>query len=331
MGLFQDGFYHQKTSTHRPKTGMCTKISIPFGELLERFVPNRTMFTMQTVEISLSERESGEMREATLNAAVEAIIRDGVVLLPQMIDVGHVDALGEKMQADIRRLSGAERFQGSWSGIRPPPFAPYLFKDIVYNEMAIAVTHRIMGDGVALDSYGANTAFKGDQAQSIHSDTHQLWPHLEVTPPPHCIVVNVCLSDVDETNGGTKIWPGTHTDNRIVADNRRPTADMVAEWEERRPPEQVHSKKGDLILRDMRVWHCGMPNTTDTPRVMLAMIHRPQWAIKWGFEAEKGSEGFFDHPILDHTAVFLERPIDYLHQGHSQPRLTPATVSAART
>ena len=310
---------------------MSIKISNPFGGMLERSVPNRTMLTMQTVEISRSERESGKMREATLQAAVEAILQDGVVLLPQVIDVGHIDALGEKMQADICRLNGAERFEGSWSGLRPPPFAPYLFKDIVYNEMAIAVTHRLMGDGVVLDSYGANTAFSGDQAQSIHADTHQLWPHLEVTPPPHCIVVNVCLADVEETNGGTKVWPGTHADNRILAENRRPTADMVAEWEQRRPPEQVDSRKGDLILRDMRVWHCGMPNRTDTPRVMLAMIHRPQWAIKWGFEAESGAEEFFDHPVLGHTAVFLDRPIDYLHQGHSQPMLTSAKKSGART
>ena len=99
----------------------------------------------------------------------------------------------------------------------------------------------------------------------------------------------------------------------------------------RRDAKQVDSRKGDLILRDMRVWHCGMPNRTGTPRVMLAMIHRPHWAIKWGFEAESGAEEFFDHPVLGHTAVFLDRPIDYLHQGHSQPMLTSAKKSGAST
>lgn len=278
---------------------------------------------MQTIEVSRAEGATGKMKEASLKAAVEAISHDGVVLIPQVIDVGHIDALEEKMQTDLRQLNDERRFEGSWSGIRPPPFDPYLFKDIIYNEMAIAVTHRLMGDGVVLDSYGANVAFNGEKAQAIHTDTYQLWPHLEVTPPPHCIVVNVCLVDVDEINGGTKVWPGTQSDNRIVADSQNLTEEMVAEQEQRRPSEQICSKKGDLILRDMRVWHCGTPNMTDTPRIMLAMIHRPKWAIKWGFEAEKGTEGFFNHPVLGHTAVFLDYPIDYMHQGHSYPRLTP--------
>jgi hypothetical protein len=29
---------------------------------------------------------------------------------------------------------------------------------------------------------------------------------------------------------------------------------------------------GSIILRDLRLWHAGMPNRTDNPRVMLAQI-----------------------------------------------------------
>lgn len=286
---------------------------------------------MKTVAISRREILNGSLNAATLDAAVETMKEDGVLLLPQLIDVDHIDALNEKMQLDLRRMNDGERFAGSWSGLRPPPFSPFLFKDIVFNEMAIAVTHRIMGDGVTLDSYGANTAFPGDKPQPVHADTHPLWPNLEMTPPPHCIVVNVCLDDVDATNGATKVWPGTHAHDLTLPENRRPIAEMLTDRDRRRPPERVSSKKGDLILRDMRVWHCGMPNLSNAPRHMLAMIHRPRWAIKWGFEAEKGSEAFFDHPILEHSAVFIDPPIDYLHPGHSQPRLNADTKFAKRT
>ena len=41
--------------------------------------------------------------------------------------------------------------------------------------------------------------------------THLLWPTLDVTPPPHCIVVNVCLEDVDANHGATKVWPVSGT------------------------------------------------------------------------------------------------------------------------
>ena len=185
--------------------------------------------------------------------------------------------------------------------------------------MAIAVTHQIMGDGVTLDSYGANTAFSGSDKQGVHADTHQLWPNLDHIPPPHCIVVNVPLVDVDESNGATKVWLGTHQDTRIQPKNRHITEDMTTEWNTKRPAEYTFSQRGDLILRDMRVWHCGMPNHTDTPRPMLAMIHRCVWEPQWGFEVQKGTEDFFQHPILQTSAVYIDEPIDYLQQGHSKP------------
>lgn len=34
---------------------------------------------------------------------------------------------------------------------------------------------------------------------------------------------------------------------------------------------------GSIIIRDLRLWHAGMPNRTDTIRVMLAMIHFAPW------------------------------------------------------
>ena len=34
---------------------------------------------------------------------------------------------------------------------------------------------------------------------------------------------------------------------------------------------------GSIIIRDLRLWHAGMPNRIDTIRVMLAMIHFAQW------------------------------------------------------
>jgi hypothetical protein len=50
--------------------------------------------------------------------------------------------------------------------------------------------------------------------------------------------------------------------------------------EERRkhsPPIQISSKRGSLIIRDLRLWHAGMPNLTDEPRIMLAFVASPRW------------------------------------------------------
>lgn len=39
----------------------------------------------------------------------------------------------------------------------------------------------------------------------------------------------------------------------------------------------VNHQLGSLIIRDLRLWHVGMPNTTDEIRIMLAMIHFAPW------------------------------------------------------
>jgi hypothetical protein len=31
------------------------------------------------------------------------------------------------------------------------------------------------------------------------------------------------------------------------------------------------------VIRDLRLWHAGMPNKTDEPRVMLAFVIQPAW------------------------------------------------------
>ena len=274
---------------------------------------------MQVLKISYDEIKSGQMHADNIQASIKALQEDGIILLSGVIDVDHIDCLGQKMLEDIDKVKQTNGISNNWQGVRPPPFHPYLFSDIVFNEMAIAVTHQIMGDGVTLDSYGANTAFSGSDQQGVHADTHQLWPNLDNIPPPHCIVVNVPLVDVDKSNGATKVWLGTHQDTRIQPKNRHITEDMTTEWNTKRPAEYTFSQRGDLILRDMRVWHCGMPNHTDTPRPMLAMIHRCAWEPQWGFEVQKGTEDFFQHPILQTSAVYIDEPIDYLRQGHSKP------------
>lgn len=39
-----------------------------------------------------------------------------------------------------------------------------------------------------------------------------------------------------------------------------------------RPPIQPVVPKGSILIRDLRLWHCGRPNLTDEIRVMLAQI-----------------------------------------------------------
>jgi len=272
-----------------------------------------------SIDITPEERATGHLASDKIATAVRAMDEDGVVALRQAIELAPVDALGARMLTDLERYQAEHEIDNNFQGIRPPSFHPFLFSEIVFNEPAITISRAILGPGATLTSYGANTAFVGSQTQQVHADT--VPPQPGPYQPCTYLVVNVPLIDMTEENGATIYWPGTHRDTRLHSGNRFPTEDMIAEWQARRPAERVLAKRGDLVLRDLRVWHGGMPNRTQTHRPMLALVHRADKPERGTFEAEEGSEAFWSsHPMLQTSPTFLPSPIDYLQQGHSRPR-----------
>lgn len=271
------------------------------------------------IDVTPEERATGRLAAEKLALAVQAMSEDGVVALRQAVDIGPVDALGARMLEDLARYEATHEIDNNFQGIRPPPFHPFLFREIVFNEPAITVSRAILGDGATLTGYGANTAFVGSQTQQVHADA--VPPEPGPYAPCTFLVVNVPLVDMTEENGATIYWPGTHRDLRLHSGNRFPSEAMIAEWEATRPAERVFARRGDLVLRDLRVWHGGMPNRTQQHRPMLALVHSAKKPERGTFEAEEGSEAFWSsHPLLQASPSFVAKPIDYLVQGHSRPR-----------
>ena len=270
------------------------------------------------IQIEANERLARGLSQAKIEAALKALDQDGVVVLRQAIAAENVDKLGQRMLEDLANFSQDSEIDNNYQGLRPPPFHPFLFEDIVFNESVIAISQALLGPEATLTSYGANTAFIGSTPQRVHADA--------VAPEPgpyhacQLMVVNVPLVDMTEENGATIFWPGTHKDTRLHSGNRHPTEAMIEEWEAKRPSERTIVQRGDIVLRDMRVWHGGMPNRSQSHRPMLAMVHRHQKPDQGTFEAEKGSEAFWEsHPGLGTSPMYRDKPIDYLHQGHSRP------------
>jgi hypothetical protein len=198
----------------------------------------------------------------------------------------------------------------------PPPFPPYLFADILLNPYAIAVTSAVLGPGLKNVMYGGNTALPSDQRQPVHSDVGHLWPVsiLESPHPPAQLVINVLTVDVSPENGATEIWPGTHREPGVgIGDEIEIAADLLAARRAVSPPIQPTFRRGSMLIRDIRLWHAGMPNHTSEPRPMIAMIHTSGW-LDTGRPLlfPTGSESFFDHPVLSTAARFTDEPIDYI-------------------
>jgi ectoine hydroxylase-related dioxygenase (phytanoyl-CoA dioxygenase family) len=241
----------------------------------------------------------------------------GYVVIEDTVDPAHVAILRDKMTEDLRALQARPNAPYNWNSgnvqQEPPPFPPYLFKDVLLNERVIAFTKAVLGPGVTNAFYSGNTAVKSTERQPVHADIGHIWTNIYA--PPYAVVVNLLLVDTSAENGATEIWPGSHKDTStsLHADIKVSQEKLDAWKAAGNGPVQLSVKAGTIVVRDIRLWHAGMPNHTDTPRPMIAMIHWAGWyAWKGSVNFPKGTEDFFKHPDLTTNANFVDGPIDYI-------------------
>lgn len=278
---------------------------------------------MIEIDVSQEELRQHGLSSANLMAASAALKRDGIVVLKNVVDPMHLDLLRDRMLLDVQsilaRIDAPFQFNSGNVQQDPPPFHPYLFRDILVNPFVVAVTMSILGKGLQNVFYSGNTALPGGSRQPVHSDTHHLWPNLEVAHPAHQLVVNIPVVDMSEHNGSTEVWPGTHLDTTMGS---QMDTIQVPEWkiEQRRnisPPFQPTVIRGSVLIRDMRLWHAGMPNHSSLPRPMIAMIHQARWLNSTRLRFQKGSEEIFSGSDLTTPVDFIDGAIDYLHNHQS--------------
>ncbi|KAK8864112.1 hypothetical protein IAR55_001358 [Kwoniella newhampshirensis] len=136
------------------------------------------------------------------------------------------------------------------------------------------------------------------------------------------------LSDFSADNGATEVWPGSH----LFADADEHVWDpemqmwikdeLVKGRAQTRPPLQVECKAGGVYLRDMRLWHAGMPNKSDEDRIMLACGYTARWYNCVGrVTLPKGVEHLYEStPEVEVMADFVPLE-DFLAVRHKIDRL----------
>lgn len=271
------------------------------------------------ITLTPAERAAGALSTERVQQAVEAIRNDGYVVLADVINTDHLDALQERMAADSQILIDA----GKWGGAGhikghlqqgPPPFGEYVFEDVVANPFAIQVSHAVLGDGFYNRFYNGNANCPGSGTQPLHADAPHLWTDDQsVTQPAHptaSLVLNVTLVDATEENGATEIWPGTH---RLAMAGQHVPEEMEAARRQEVPPIQAVTARGDLLMRDMRMWHRGVPNRSNEIRHMIAMVHNIGWLQRRDpLLFQHDCAGAFPESVLDHNVQFTDEPLEYL-------------------
>ena len=269
------------------------------------------------IDISRSERATGTIHSESLTEAVRAIRKDGYVILLGVIDPEHIHEIQPRMLQDVPSIESLKEppYQFVRGHIQqdPPPFEPYLFKDVVCNEIVVAITEAILGNGVRNTFYSGNTNLPGSVRQPVHVDQGHLWPHMAHPHPANMLVVNVPVINMTAHNGSIELWPGSHSDTTVAwGDSIRVPEEDVLSRTDTHPPLQPEVPIGGILIRDMRLWHRGMPNLSNRPRPMIAMIHVCSWMRSEEIRIATGCESYFEHSHLETSASYVDEPIDYL-------------------
>ena len=272
------------------------------------------------IAVSAIERANGRLTDAQIARAVRAVAERGYVIVEDAVDHIALDALHEKMLADTRELVTARDRGVNISGWKhghlqqkPPHHPPYIFRTVVANPFATQITRGVLGEGLFNAFYSGNTNLPGSEEQPLHRDALPLWGDWDRAHPATTLVVNISPIDIHPDNGSTEIWPGSHLITNELS------ATLSAERRAIEPPVRVTAPKGSVVIRDIRLWHRGVPNRSDQVRHMIAMVHQIKWYRRIAtLQFQTGCEAEFKSDDLAPNAEFVDTIPDYLFGPHFQ-------------
>jgi ectoine hydroxylase-related dioxygenase (phytanoyl-CoA dioxygenase family) len=207
----------------------------------------------------LRERECGAIVRAAMLAAtlLQALDRDGFVLVPDALDRGWVerlrrafdDAPSQENGTQHVRLSPETPEREAWRALETHP------------AIVAAATHVLAAPFRVRDLHGRNP-LPGFGQQGLHADAP---PRSEGAP--YAITTALwMIDDFTEENGATRIVPGSH----LVT---RPIPKSLAQPLARHPEERVVTGlAGSVLILNGHTWHAGRKNETRGPRRAGQMV-----------------------------------------------------------
>ena len=201
---------------------------------------------------------------------------NGWCVIDHIIPKNKIDTIRNsvlKTVEEYRRSSAAENI-GFVPGLiaHNQSFAPYLAEPRL-----ISLCNEVLGHDLRISFTSAIVNEPNNARGHWHAD----WPfnqnnagHVPAPYPDATFHITTLwmLSPFSAENGGTLIVPGSHrSDNNPTGNNGIGAHEQV-------PGEiNVTGSAGSVLFMDSRLWHATAPNSTNEPRVALAIRYAPWW------------------------------------------------------
>jgi len=222
----------------------------------------------------------------TLRRVREAMERDGAVAFENLFPLPLLKRLRAEVarrheSGELRRRGLVRDIAGRYAALLPFE-GPFLEPAFYANPRLHAMLGALLGTHYCIGSLETVVALPGAHRQHQHIDgplrfdravggrTRAYRGDLSDLPP-YAVTLSVPLCDVDEDNGPTAIWAGSH---RAALRARPPGA---AELNRRYPEERMTGPFGRSFFFDYRVFHGGTPNFAREARPALMFVFTRSW------------------------------------------------------
>ena len=236
--------------------------------------------------LTADEKSNGLLSDKNLAGALRTLRDVGYVVIEDVYDAAFIDELRTaydelldqflEVRGGIEGINKAKKngFGLNHIAMFLPFVSPVADAQVVANPIAVQVMAAVLGDDLTCSFYNSNTAYPGSGYQQIHRDTGLLFgTELQVPTPPTHIVFNIPLTNFTEENGSTEVWPGTH----LIVDKEPADGKALEERARDLASQRTNIPTGSIVIRDMRMWHRGVPNNSQEVRTMLAIVYDRGW------------------------------------------------------
>jgi hypothetical protein len=201
--------------------------------------------------------------------AHDCLVKDGYVILDNVLPADRVRALhldfnrhyedylrdvehDDSLRVGHRRFRIPLRFSG---GFADP--------DIYANPVVLALIRATLDEDAIIEAYGAVVSLSHADPQHVHRDGPFLFDS-GISPllPAHALTFALPLIDMNDVNGTTALWSGSHR-WKARAEDAQPTAAAIP--------------VGSCVIWDFRLFHCGTANLSDHHRPMVYSTYARRW------------------------------------------------------
>jgi len=237
-------------------------------------------------EFRFSGAERGALPPKALRKLAAAFARDGAATFDGLFAAGWLSEVRDEVlrrhgSGELKRRALVRDIGGRYAAILPLR-KPFLSPELYGNERLRSILGALLGESWCLGSLETVISLPGSSRQHQHIDGPIRFdrrfgrasvPYARNLSdlPPYAVGLATPLCDVDDENGPTAIWAGSH--KAALAAKPPSERDVARRFRE----ERLTGPFGRSYAFDYRVFHGGLPNHSREPRPLLMMVFLRSW------------------------------------------------------